>query len=349
MKKYRGFALNLQEGIEKMDRSKYPVFDFDNRNADLEFIKLVKEATQEFDFNELPKEMRNIYQQFRENGFENVIQLLKIKSKNNRLSPQDLLVHCNLSIPTKIFEKIPKNKLEKYLPFNDFRFLPKDNKIIVQCRGLKKIRGSQGNFYYYSYLRPTVEISKTKYIVAFSKHAIQRICERINPVLMNYLALGDIYAYFEENMFFEISRLADGSPAITFWDLCGSKGFWHYKYVQEVLGEKNLILGKGKPYFRVGYCPIVFDGEFVIAKTLLFPGYSQTPEYEYIINSSLSKFDKELLQKKSTLQDAKSLFETGDFSTIQWLHTNTIPQVVQMEGLIYDHYKTLPSTYQQSQ
>jgi hypothetical protein len=114
---------------------------------------------------------------------------------------------------------------------------------------------------------------------------------------------------------------------------------------QEVLVEKNLVLGKGKPYFRVGYCPIVFDGEFIIAKTLLFPGYSQTPEYEYIVSSNLSKFDKELLQEKSKLQDAKFLFETGDFSTIQWLHTNTIPQVIQMEGLIYDHHKTFPSTY----
>jgi ribosomal 50S subunit-associated protein YjgA (DUF615 family) len=64
------------------------------KSNDLEFVKLVKEATQEFDFNELPKEMRNIYQQFRKNGFENVIQLLKIKSKNNKLSPQDMLVHA---------------------------------------------------------------------------------------------------------------------------------------------------------------------------------------------------------------------------------------------------------------
>jgi hypothetical protein len=35
MKKYKGFALNLKEGIEKTARNKYPIFDFDNRNADL--------------------------------------------------------------------------------------------------------------------------------------------------------------------------------------------------------------------------------------------------------------------------------------------------------------------------
>ena len=337
-----GFGRNSEERIKSKD--KYPNFTFENRDADLEFVKLVKEATQKFDFNELPQEERNLYKKFKKNGLKD----LRAKSKENILSLKKFQFHCGLFIGRIIFEKLSKDKIEAYLPFNDFRLFPIENKIIVQCRGLKKSNSSQGKIYY-SFLKPKVEIDGNEYIVAFSKHAIEQICRRINPVLMNYFSLGDIYAYLEENTYFEICTLRDGNPAITFWDLCVSKEFWHYRvYVEEVLGKENLILGKGNPYFRVGYCPIAFDGEFVVATTLLFPGYSKTPEYEYIANSSLPYADKELLIKKITQQDAKSLLETGDFSGIKWLHKNALPQVIQINGLIYDHFKTFPSIYHKS-
>lgn len=344
MNQYRGFGLNSEETIKSKDRDKYPTFTFENRNADLEFVKLVKEATQKFDFNELPKQDRNLYQKFRKNGFKD----LASKSKENKLSIEKFLFHCGLFIGRVIFEKLPKDKIGAYLPYNDFRLFPIENKIIVQCRGLKKSNSSQGKIYY-SFLKPKVKVNGNEYIVAFSKHAIERICLRILPVSIDYFSLGDMYAYLEENTYFEICTLRNGNPAITFWDTCVSKDFWHYRvYVEEILGKENLILGKGNPYFRVGYCPIAFDGEFVVATTLLFPGYSQTPEHEYIDNSNLPDADKESLRTKITKQDAKFLLETDDFSGIKWLHINAIPQVIQINGLIYDHFKTFPSIYHKS-
>jgi len=335
---HRGFGFNSKETIKSKDRDKYPIFTFENRDADLDFVKLVKEATQKFDFNELPREDRNLYQKFKKNGFKD----LRVKLK------EKLLFHCGLFIGRIIFEKLSKDKIEAYLPFNDFRLCPIENKIIVQCRGLKKSNSSQGKIYY-SFLKPKVEIDGNEYIVAFSKHAIEQICRRINPVLMNYFSLGDIYAYLEENTYFEVCTLRDGNPAITFWDQCVSKEFWHYRvYVEQILGKENLILGKGNPYFRVGYCPIAFDGEFVVATTLLFPGYSKTPEYQYIANSNLPDADKELLIRKITQQDARFLLETGDFSGVKWLHINALPQVMQINGLVYDHFKTFPSVYHKS-
>ncbi|WP_055077277.1 hypothetical protein [Pseudanabaena sp. 'Roaring Creek'] len=78
-----------------------------------------------------------------------------------------------------------------------------------------------------------------------------------------------------------------------------------------------------------------------MAKTLLFPGYSKTPEYECILNLDLPENERKSLFKKITKQDAKSLLETGDFSLIKWLHENTIPQVVQMDKKVYDHEKSI--------
>lgn len=103
------------------------------------------------------------------------------------------------------------------------------------------------------------------------------------------------------------------------------------------------------PYFRVGYCPLSFEGNFAVAKTLLFPGYSKTPEYECILNLNLPENERKSLFKKITKQDAKSLLETGDFASIKWLHENTIPQVVQMNNKVYDHEKSITSAIRELQ
>jgi hypothetical protein len=305
MTKFRGFDPNREESVRKWNESKYPRFIFKRENADLEFFKLVQKATKNFNFNDLPEGIRYVYKESKKSGFESVFRSLKETFRNDPSSFEKLNIRLALTIGEMVFGKLPKDEIEKYLPFNDFRFIPQENEIIVQCRALTRIRAGRGEMYH-SRLRPTVEIDGSTYFVAFSKHAIHQICNRVHPFWMNYSGLGDVYAYLEENIYFEFCELLDGSPAITFWDICGTKSFWHYLYVKQVLGEENLIPGQGQPYFRVGYCPIAFEGEFINAKTLLLPGYSKTPEYSYIQNSTLSHAEKRSLRDKITQRQFKS-------------------------------------------
>lgn len=336
--------------------NKFPKFVFEG-NADLGFQALIKKAIQQFDFNALSSKMRSFLHDFKENGYEKVVCRLKkdlsdernIDKKNRKkIFLQNVLFLQSHHIGEIVFDKIPKEQIQQYLPLNNVDFFFKKTEIIVQFRTLKKIKNSQG-ISYYSRLEPTVEVDGNRYKIAFTKHAIDRICERLSPKGLTYSSLGDIYAYLEACVYFETCKLRNGRLAITFWDWCGSNIFWNYQYVEKVLGKKNLIPTKGYPYFRLGYCPIVIEDGFLIAKTLLFPGYTQTPEYEYLLNSELSKTERTNLRHKATKQDAKSLSETGDFSCIKWFHINAIPQVVQMEEIVYAHHKTLPSNYHKNE
>ena len=94
-------------------------------------------------------------------------------------------------------------------------------------------------------------------------------------------------------------------------------------------------------YFRVGYCPILIEGNFAIAKTLLYPGYKKTPEYGCLMSSSLAESQKAEMLVKATKQDVASLRETNDFSCVQWFHNNGVPQVIQTREEIFAHVETM--------
>ena len=337
VKKHRGFNPYWQSKEKREERDKYPKFIFENEGADLEFSQIIKEIVQAFDFNEIPDALKPIYKNIKKLGYWKAIEPIK---KGFQLGESMGTYVVIGFLCEEVFKKFPKDKFDQYFPFNDFRLLPIDNDMVVQCRSLKKFNSSRG-IRYYSTQEPTIEIEDVRYIVTFTRHSIEQICDRIHPNWKIHSALGDVYAYLEENLYFEFCRLRDGSPALTFYDLCGDKFSWHYKYVDNVFGQKNIILGKGSPYFRVGYCPLAFEGNFAVAKTLLFPGYSKTPEHECILNLNLPENERKSLLKKITKQDAKSLLETGDFSSIKWLHENTIPQVVQMNKKVYNHEKSI--------
>ena len=90
----------------------------------------------------------------------------------------------------------------------------------------------------------------------------------------------------------------------------------------------------GKCYYRIGYCPAIIEGEFIKAKTLLYPGFASTPEYAAILRSSLSRRDKQEMIKKATRLDADCLMQDG-LGLIKWFHDNGVPQVVQLPQPVF--------------
>jgi hypothetical protein len=240
-----------------------------------------------------------------------------------------------------VIDRIPAGKREQLLPMNDVLFAPRGWEIYVVFRRLLRAKGPGGTIYY-SRRQPTLEINGTPKVVAFSKHAIARTCERLKPRWKSsYAALGDVFAFFDQCMYFERCDLHRGQLAFTFYDEC-KQGFVAFRYVEDVLGLENLDPKSGKPYHRVGYCPAVIDGDFIKGKTLLFPGYASTPEYNAILRSSLSYAEKRQMTEKAKRLDSETLYTSQDFRLIKWFHDNGVPQVVHLHGRVFDDVRYRP-------
>jgi len=323
-------------------RAQYPDFVYDEKEGNPEFIKLVKDAVRRFDFTEVSLGEQKTFRDMNKRGFTAALMNLRArmwlalqKDPENQVEGcADL--HWNLNLGEAVFRKIPEADLRKYLPVNDVCFRYIRQMIVVKFRSLLQVGRGEYAFYY-SRRKPTVEVDGKRYVVAFSKHAIDRIGERISSRWLTYAGLGDLYSFFDECVFFETCTLHKNCLGFTFYDICGDKRFFKYQHVEKVLGIENLDPKKGEPYYRVGYCPAdLIDGKFIKAKTLLFPGFSKTPEYGLLQRSRLTEEKKTQLRELATKSDADTLFETKDFSALKWFHDNGIPQVIQTTRRVYD-------------
>jgi hypothetical protein len=120
------------------------------------------------------------------------------------------------------------------------------------------------------------------------------------------------------------------------WDTCGDRvNIRHGVYVQNVLGEENVVPRQGPCYHRVGYCPVAFEDGFAKAKTFLCPGYDTTPEYGLVKASRLPELEKDLLIHYASSSDVTHVAEEG-VEAIKWFHDNGVPQVKQMRHVVFD-------------
>ena len=101
-------------------------------------------------------------------------------------------------------------------------------------------------------------------------------------------------------------------------------------------GTDDIDPRQGKPYYRVGYCPAVVEGDFVKAVTLLLPGYSNTPECSAIWDCANTRTEREELLARSKDWQPRMLYETQDFSLLKWFHEHGVPQVVHLNGNVYE-------------
>jgi hypothetical protein len=328
----------------QMRAQEYPSFFFDEKEGDPQFVELIRAAIRSFSFEELSRNEQLCFRQMRSGGSDWAYQHLRAAMDLVQgVDPDNLTarfadLQWALNLGQTIFDKIPEPELRKHLPVNDAFFRYLGDKIVVQFRSLMR-EYEGGKAFYYSRRKPTLDVGGKAYIVAFSKHAIDATCNRIRPDWMTYAGLGDVFAYLEECIYYEACQLSNHPLAFTFYDICGDPRFGPYQYVTEVLGADKLDPALGKPYYRVGYCPAdIIDGRFIRARTLLFPGYRQTPEYRILQNSSLSHKEKARLGQLAQKSDVGTLADTGDFSALKWFHDNGAPQVIQTTRFVYDKF-----------
>ena len=322
-------------------RRQYPKIVFDAANGDPEFVEAVRAAlaTIDFDDTKLFKPIeQTFYKLIRERGRRHAFGATNELLRSSSLSPHEqevTRVQLILGFGSRLLERIQEETRRRLMPYNDVLVDFREHDIVLKFSSLRKEKGAGGTLYF-SRRRPTVEFGGRKYTIAFSRHAIERICERINPHYIQYAAAGDVYGLFADCVYVEPFTLHGGQPAFVLYADCGEPPFVSYAvYVKEILGEKNVDPEKGKCYYRVGYCPVAFEGDFAKATTMLFPGYSGTPEYGLVRQSKLSREKKDSLIETARLLNANEVMLTDNHQIIKWFHNNGVPQVVQMTRQVF--------------
>ncbi len=341
-------ALERALEIKRRQRAEFPDFVFLEEDGNPEFVAIVKEAIGRFDFAELNELYQNAFRRMKRKGAAYAEAALKDDLRQAREEGADDIYVVSgdrpwwWSVGHAIFLHIPDDVKRRFLPMNDVQFLYHDDIIVAKFRSLLTQKSSGGTTYYSRY-KPTIVFEGKEYIVGFSTEALKRTCERAMKDPLRYDALGDVYAYFEDCQYFEPCTLRDGSYAFSFFDECPADlslqvSSWQLGWAKTILGVKEVDPTQGKLYYRVGYCPVALDKGFAKAKTLLFPGFKKTPEYEALDNIHMPPETKRRLQRLATDSDMTSLWETNDFSALKCFHDNGIEQVRQTTEPLFRGY-----------
>ncbi|MFH2003361.1 MAG: hypothetical protein ABIK27_01235 [Bacteroidota bacterium] len=263
-------------------------------------------------------------------AFDMMIQSIPGDSKNSTFT------HLTTKIGQTIYKKLlDRGILLSYIPFNDANITPSGKEFIVTFDALLKRKTNWGTVHY-SPLKPKINVDGQEYIVAFSKHAVERICERTVGYWETYNGSGDCFAYLKKCKKYDLLTMEHGNNEqqfITFYETC-APNFASYTYLEKVIDN----IEPGKSYcYRVGYCPLGFQDGFACSKTLLTPGMSGTPENHLIKNSNLDNAHERKL--RNAVQDViskKQWVATGNLEAIKWFHDNGIPQVLEVRDELFE-------------
>ena len=305
----------------------FPRFEYQNRDAPPELVELVKQTVEQIDFRSPP--FGGWWENALRKGKKNpkcIRKIIEIGETNTEV-PIAFVLSCKIG--QTVFDMIGDEELKKWIPFHDIQFLLTGTRVMVLFRALMTEHGKWGTTYY-SRHKPTIEVDGKKYLVGFSRHAIERICERIEPNWVDYADLGSAFSIFDECVYFERSDFFDGQLAFTFYAPC-MDGFFSGSYVEHILleaAEKN-------HYYRIGYCPFKLDNGFARAMTLLVPGQRPTPEYGLMMQSGLPQKEIEEMRLLAKKMNKEYLRETFDFSLLKWFHDRGIPQVITSSKELY--------------
>jgi len=220
----------------------------------------------------------------------------------------------------------------------------------IRCRSLLIRNVSRGPAYF-SRWEPRMRFGtdKQERLVAFSEHALERICERTVYNWRDFGGHGDAFAFLDNCVYFEDCTDVRGEPSFVVYNSCVPH-FASWAYAEHVLGRPapsggdahaNIAtaLTDHKLYYRVGYCPVSFHGDLALATTLLTPGMNRqrgTPEGQLIEKCGLPASEVERMKAQVEAQlSMKALVDSGDYSLIKWFHENGVPQVSTIDREVF--------------
>jgi hypothetical protein len=235
----------------------------------------------------------------------------------------------------KILSLLDHDQYDTWFPWHDFSYVPSrsDRQFTFRCVSLPRHVTPDGRLFYYSSKRHTVTIRGKTRIVAFSPHAIQRIAERLVRTSRSYGDLGDIFALVNHCQYFEPAQLYPQQDAFSFFEDC-TRTHFSAEYARQILDHLD---PQTKYAYRVGYCPVVEEGDFFVAKTVLVPGHVGTPEYGVLLKTSFANGVKEHMLERCKHHSYAMTVATKDFSLLRWFHTHGVPQAITSHIPLFDN------------
>jgi hypothetical protein len=214
----------------------------------------------------------------------------------------------------------------RWFPMHGVNFILRhDDRTLTLCGdALDTLTSSRGQPIYCAPQRPTVLVQGVQRPVAFTAHALQRMRDRLVAVPHSFDSQYDVFSYVQHCQYFEPATVHRDQPAVALFDGC-TPGFFVHRYVEALLGLGHEVPGYA---YRLGYCPLVPDGDVWLAPTLLFPGFIGTPEYQVLWHASLDRGVRERMLAACEDLSYAHLAATDDFSLLRWFHTHGVPQVI---------------------
>lgn len=328
--------------VERRRADLYPKIILDPMEGDPEFVSIVERVVAGFDFEDpaiCSSTNQLIFQSLRREGFKSTTSRIEttVAAGVERGLPQAAMEE-RLNYPLFmllgdwIFKRLPEPCRMQPLPFYYFFVAPVDHDLVIKFNFLPSVAGGHGRIYH-SPLEPTVPFGGGNWKVGFSRHAIERICERICPTSeIGYSQFNLCAMYFRYHTYFEPLELPDGQQAIRLLDYCyhGDYAAAH-PYVSDVLAQAGTVHEDSRLGYVLGYCPVSFIGPRAVAKTFLYPGYRNTPEDHLVRTASMSAAERQKLLALASDNNAHRVFRDGGLEAIKWYHHNGVPQVFPMK------------------
>jgi hypothetical protein len=229
-------------------------------------------------------------------------------------------------IGDKLFALLGPEEVAQWWPYHDLAVWPgrTDRAWTLRCASLCPHATREGRLCYYAEGRPTLTLQGKRRVVAFAPHAIHRIAERLAAPGRSWATMGDIFNYVHTYRYFEPAELYPRQPAFAMYQECLA-GHVSACYADAILDAPDPHVTYA---YRMGYCPVVEDGDVWVATTVLMPGFTGTPEYGVLQRASLGLGVKERMLEQCQALSYTQVATTGDFSLLRWFHTHGVPQVI---------------------
>jgi hypothetical protein len=307
----------------------------------------VEEIVASFDFDDdshCSPSLRNMYRMYRGLGLEELERWIASPETQRKYMDPDqdpkafrdsLLIPLYAHLGAWIFSKLPDRYRKDPLPFYHYCVDPVDKALVVTFQFLSHVPSEYGTIYHSPY-EPTVAKGGGHFKVGFLRHAIERVCERLSAVQpITYNCFQPLARFFQHCVYFESLTLPNGQEAIRLYGRCD--GEFGREYLQSVASLDAATIGRRQDQFIfvLGYCPVEIVRRFAVAKTFLFPGYRNTPEFALVDSAPISKDFRCRLRDSAKDKTLAEVVDGDGLDLFKWYHENGVPQVVHREEDIY--------------
>lgn len=229
----------------------------------------------------------------------------------------------------------PEHLKRRSLPMSCFSLVPEDKHWLIKCRSVRALETNHG-VVYQSPHRPRVSVNMGRRQVAYTKHAMLQLADRLMPRWNQlHISLLYVFGFFYECVYFDVTKLRGGQPALVVYNSCLRAGDSVRQFMQE-LAEVDSVADLKNHYYIVGYCPLTFEKGLAVAKTFLTPGYRQTPERRTLKKSSRIEVTRDIeMASDAGINVLDIATDERTRLAIRWFHENGVPQVKRLDRTVF--------------